>query len=868
MMKYSLFLSVFLLVGVIFIGSLNVNASCPAFPGYNVTNYQRYPNDIVVELSLLSPGPYGNDIQNAVVHLSFVNAEVLRVRILDADNQRWEISDIINKLVPSNEPFNSLYETKVHAADPFSFAVIRISDGSVLFNTSPTDENGNCLFNGLIFSDYYIELSTQFESPNPNLYGLGERTTQLRLLNNYTYTIFNKDEGTASTPNINTYGSHPFYMNLDSKTGNAHGVLLLNSNAMDIVIQPQSLTYKVTGGILDLFFFMGPSPLQVIQQYTSVVGKPHMPSYWSLGWHQCRWGYRTLQDTMDVVSNYTYYNIPLETIWNDIDYMDDYKDFTSDPERFPPDQYGAFVDSLHANNQHYMMIVDPGISNATGYQSYEDLISSGGYIRDAADGVSPVIGMVWPGFTAFPDFFNPDGVSFWQQQLQNWYNVVKFDGIWIDMNEISNFCSGNCWNIDPAPQPGFDPNFPPYIPGGIQLSDRTINMSSIQSTAYGDVLHYNIHNLYGYSEGVATRRALENIQGTRSTIISRSTFAGAGYHYSHWLGDNKSTYQDLYYSIPGILLMNMFGVPLVGADIGGFNGNSNGPLLARWMQLGNFYPFSRNHNTYNGVPQEPYVFGEQVMNISIAAINMKYTLLPYYYTLFHFAHTQGNPVVRPLFFEYSNDENTVAIDQQFLLGSHIMVSPVLVEDAVTVNAYFPDDTWYDFFSGELMTYSGQNATLDAPLEVIPVHLRAGAIIPTQPTYNYEKPANGVPITTTIARTLPFELIVSLDQGIYAYGQLYLDDGISLDTYENGFYSLIEFELTSDSVTFKLSSTIDTNGYDASHLNIGSIKVYGATSLPSNVVVNGQSITTYQFNNYLLIENLEIPLSETFEIDWS
>jgi len=865
-MKYSSIISTFvlLLLGIVSLSSF-VNASCPTYAGYQVTSLQQYPNQFVAQLALLSPGPYGNDIQNVIVNAIFVNSQVLRVKIYDADNSRWEISDIINKLTPSTTPFTPEYEVKFFN-NPFGFAVIRVSDGSILFNTSPTG-TGNCLFNGLIFSDYYIELSTSFENINPNLYGLGERTTQLKLSNNITYTIFNKDEGTASTPNINTYGSHPFYLNLDTTTGNAHGVFLLNSNAMDIVIQPQSLTYKVVGGILDLFFFMGPTPVQVIQQYTSVVGTPHMPSYWSLGWHQCRWGYHTLQDTMDVVGNYSFYNIPLETMWNDIDYMDNYRDFSSDPERFPPDQYGAFVDSLHANNQHYMMIVDPGISNTTGYQSYEDLMASGGFIKDGEDGISPAIGMVWPGFTAFPDFFNPAGVSFWKQQLQDWYNVVKFDGIWIDMNEISNFCNGNCWANDPAPQAGFDPNFPPYIPGGIQLSDRTINMSSIQSTPYGDVLHYNVHNLYGYTEGVATRRALESIQGTRSTIISRSTFAGAGYHYSHWLGDNKSTYQDLYYSIPGILMMNMFGIPLVGADIGGFNGNSNAQLLARWMQLGNFYPFSRNHNTYNGAPQEPYVFGEQVLNISIASINLKYTLLPHYYTLFHIAHTQGNPVVRPLFFEYPTDVNTVAIDQQFLLGTHIMVSPVLVQDAVTVNAYFPADTWYDFFTGLSMTYSAANATLDAPLDVIPVHLRGGAIIPTQPTYNYEKPANGIPITTTIARTLPFELIVSLSNG-YAYGQLYLDDGISLDTYEDGFYSMIEFELTSSGSTYKLRSTIDTNGYDASQLNVESIKVYGAPSKPSNVVVNGQSINTYQFNDYLLISNLQVPLSETFEIDWS
>ncbi|KAN0034008.1 hypothetical protein ACTFIV_000488 [Dictyostelium citrinum] len=858
---------VILLVIVLFCVVGSLSASSCKYPGYSTQGVTKTNNGYEATLNLISPGPYGNDIEQLNFQLTFETSQIFRVRITDPNNQRWEVPPTVNQLVGEN-PDSTDYLIEF-TNNPFGFAATRISTGEVLFNTTqPSD----CSFNGLIYSNYYLELSTSFTESNPNIYGLGERTSQLRLFNNFTYTLFAKDQGTASTPNINLYGSHPFYLQLSSSSGNANGVFLLNSNAMDVQLQPNSLTYKVVGGIFDLFFFTGPTPLSVIQQYSQVIGTTHMPSYWSLAYHNCRWGYHSIAETAQVVANYSKYNIPLETMWNDIDYMDSFRDFTTDPVNFAASDYKTFIDSLHANNQHYIMIVDPGISNIEPiYQSHIDLMESGAYIKAGGTDGEPLVGSVWPGYVNFPDFLHPNGTEFWTQQFERFYQTVQFDGVWIDMNEISNFCDGNCFNNThtPMPPPQFDPNYPPYIPGGVPLYSKTINMTSLQ---YNDTLVYNSHSLYGYTEGLATQLAVQSILGTRSTIISRSTFPGTGAHFAHWLGDNDSTFTDMYYSIPGMLAMNMFGIPMVGADICGFNGNSNAELCGRWLQLGCFYPFTRNHNTFLGAPQEPWVFGQEVVDISIKAINGKLTLLPFYYTLFHISHVSGDPVVRPLFFEYPSDPKTFAIDQQFLVGTSLMVSPVLTQGATTVNAYFPNDIWYEYgANGSLVQSVGTYQTLDAPFDVINVHMRGGNIIPTQPTFSYVPPEDGIPITTKISRTLPFELVIALDSSLQATGQLFLDDGESIQTYADNKYSFIQFDVVSStsSSVYKLQSTILNNNYNGTAaLIINSIQIYGSPSV-KQVIVNGNPINTFNAvtDTTLSVSNLSLNLDESFEVDF-
>jgi alpha-glucosidase (family GH31 glycosyl hydrolase) len=270
------------------------------------------------------------------------------------------------------------------------------------------------LFLSVTFEDQYLQIGTQLPS-NPNIYGLGEHVCPLRLTSGQTYTMWNFD--TATPVNLNLYGSHPFYLDLRS-SGLAHGVFLRNSNGMDVSLNDQSLSYKVIGGILDFYFFLGPQPEAVIEQYQEVIGHPALPPYWALGFHQSRYGYPNVETLEAVVGNYSSNKLPLDTMWTDIDYMDQYKDFTLDPNNFAEDKMQQFVANLHSDGQHYVVITDPGIKNENGYKPYDDGVNAGVFIRDKNNNF--FVGKVWPGNTVFPDFFHP-GVA-----LQQYCVIILF----------------------------------------------------------------------------------------------------------------------------------------------------------------------------------------------------------------------------------------------------------------------------------------------------------------------------------------------------------------------------------------------------------------------------------------------------------
>jgi len=234
------------------------------------------------------------------------------------------------------------------------------------------------------------------------------------------------------------------------------------------------------------------------------------------------------------------------------------------------------------------------------------------------------------------------------------------------------------------------------------------------------------------------------------------------------LGDNWSTFDSMRESIPGILNMNIFGIPFVGADICGFLGDTSEELCARWSAMGAFYPFSRNHNDLHSRPQEPYVW-PSVTRVMKQVLAARYSLLPYYYTLFYQAHTMGGTVARPLFFEFPQDSKTISIDTVFLIGPALLITPIL-QPGDSVTAYFPSATWYDYWNHTALGVSGGYVTLYAPMEHLPVHVRGGYILPMQ------QPGN----TALATRANAFNVLVALDSNVQATGSLCWDDGETLD----------------------------------------------------------------------------------------
>lgn len=552
---------------------------------------------------------------------------------------------------------------------------------------------------------------------------------------------------------------------MEIRDGKAHGILLLNSNGMDILLQPGFITYRVLGGVFDFYVFAGPTPQDVLRQYLEVVGKPAMMPYWSFGWHQCRWGYKSLDEVKTVVRKYNESGIPLETMWMDIDYMDGYKDFSFDPVRFPWQKVREFKNELERNHQKMVVIVDPGIKIEAGNPTFERGLRDSVYMKNIRNGNQSFVGSVWPGKTVFPDWLNPKTENWWTEEIKQWFAQVPLDGLWLDMNEIANFCNGDCnfptpsreqMKMDYSAFPGvgihgsqFNPHYPPYkIDNGgrgqeLILEHRTAPMDAVY---HGDLLEYFMHNLYGRMEVETTYHSLKKLYPKdRPFLLTRSTFAGSGRFSAHWLGDNWSTWESLRLSLPGVLnFASLFGMPMVGADICGFLENASEELCIRWTQMGSVvYPFARNHNWNEGTPQEPYLWPNVVEASKKYLHGVRYKLLPYWYTLFSRAHHYSeSAIVRPLLFEFADPESelsslydaeqVLSIDRQVLVGPGLLVSPVLDPGSRSVRAFFPRGTWYDYFTGTLFAdhaEQGQWRDIDAPLNVLPLHVRGGFLIP-------------------------------------------------------------------------------------------------------------------------------------------
>ncbi|MCL4124434.1 UNVERIFIED_CONTAM: hypothetical protein GTU68_019351, partial [Idotea baltica] len=692
----------------------------------------------------------------------------------------------------------------------------------------------------LIFSDQFLQLSTLL--PSSFVYGLGQHLEGL-LLDTYwkRRVLWNADA--IPQPESNLYGSHPFYMVLEP-AGAAHGVFLLNSNAIEVILQPTpALTFRATGGILDLYVFLGPSPDQVISQYTEVIGRPFLPPYWSLGYHQCRFGYKSVEETKKVWKRTRDAGIPFDVQWNDIDYMERQNDFTIDPLAFA--DLPEFVDELHQVGMRYVIITDPGISAGEDpgtYAPFDLGIKDDVFVKNSSG--LPFVGKVWnPTATVFPDFTRPNAVLYWTSLIAAFRDRLPFDGLWIDMNEPSNFWDGQKHGC-PKNSSLEHPPFLPHVNGRL-LSHKTLCMTARHYIGP----HYDVHNLYGISEAIATNAALKMTKGTEAPfIISRSSFPGLGKFAGHWSGDVYSDWFNLWKSIGSVLTANLLGIPMAGADICGFNGNTTAALCNRWMQLGAFYPFSRNHNTDDGIDQDPVALGELVVRSSVKALTQRYTLLPFLYTLFAKAHSSGIPVARPLFFKYPQDSETYAMDTQFLWGNELMIIPVLEENATSVEAYFPEGKWYDWYSGHVVSSSGQEyLSLPAALDTIPLVVAGGSVLPCQ------NPAN----TTTQSRLNPFGLVIALNEDGQASGELVWNK-----PQDPGFT-----EWTFRAISNHFTAVPVLHKPDEEVLTLEWITFYGVTSKVFLVKVNGAEVNyTYSaVSQTIRISNMAVNFKEPISV---
>lgn len=766
----------------------------------------------------------------------------LHVKITDAKSDRFEPFFPVISPADCKSFDNTQYQVRI-SEGKMGFQIVRTSNNKVIFDSED--------IGGLTYSNQFLQINAKLP-PDSALFGIGERQSPMQInTSEYsTFTLWNRDA--APTDKINLYGAHPFLMirdDFDSGRSKWHGLFLLNSNAMDIVTQPgPAITFRTIGGIFDFYWFMGETPFKVTQQYLEVIGRPRMPPYWALGFHLCKFGYGSLENTFRVFNRTRSAGIPFDVQWNDLDYMDRNNDFTIGPSFR---NLANFVDMLHSIGMHYIPLIDPGVSAGEKqgeYEPYDYGLKLGIFVTDEKN--KPFLGKVWNGVsTVWPDFTHPKAVEYWILMLKKLHSQVPFDGAWIDMNEPSNFYDGTKKGCSKNSL-----NFPPYLPNvlGGSLFSKTL----CPSAKHYKGTHYDIHNMYGISEAAVTSFAMTEIRtGKRPLTISRSTFPGHGHYSAHWTGDVFSTWNDMKLSIAQMLNFNMFGIPLVGADICGFNGNTTVELCARWSQLGAFYPFSRNHNSDDTIEQDPVILGSSVVEAAKKALKVRYSLLPYLYYLFFDAHVHGNTVARPVFYEFPNDETALQLETQFMWGSCLMFVPVLDEGKTDVDGYFPVGKWYDWHSNQ--TFNAIQPlveTLDAPLDVIPVFIRGGCILPTQVPKS----------TTTESRKTPLTLRVYLDTHGIGRGSVYFDDGDYLYAIDEEKFTLATFNVKEKS----LSGTIHKSGYHDIPALSGVI-IYGDCEVVSEVTVNGKLWNNFIYDEKSCVLTVAVNQSilEEFSMSW-
>ncbi|KAN0082905.1 glycoside hydrolase family 31 protein [Tylopilus felleus] len=919
-------------------------------PGYNLRSLVESGNGLTAQLTLAGPScnAFGQDIAQLTIQVIYQSSTTLHVKIFDAAEQQFTIPEsIVARPSAPAESYTSTSDLLFnYDSSPFAFWITRRSepDAMPLFDTRisslpPTPipplnaSDPRTAFDAfpLVFEDQYLQVASALPY-GTNIYGLGEVIASSGFRRDIGV---NGGNGTVQTSwatglldpiDENLYGVHPIYIehrfNDTTNKSSSSGVLLMSSSGGDIFLQtpPNSnvsfVEYRMIGGILDFYFFSGPTPSEVIAQYGAIIGYPMWQPAWAFGFHLCRWGYTDIWELKDVVQEMRAANIPQEVQWVDIDLFHAHRDFTMDPARFPPEEVKKFIRDLTANNQYFIPIVDAAISvthNSTDvYHPFTRGVEQDVWVRNP-DG-SLYIDAVWPGYTVFPDWFSTKVQSFWREALTNWSELgVGFSGIWLDMNEASTFCGYSCgtganvsallpknmagrvlkewpecynatiwgtsgnmtiddvstdlctttvtWTIPTdfgwpvmATQ-GIHIDDPPYtIHNAVGgLSARTI---ATNATHQDGSVELDVHNMYGLMEEKLTYLALQDIfPDRRPFLISRSTFPSAGKWTGHWLGDNHSKWHYMYLSIQGILQFQIYQIPFVGADTCGFYGNTDEELCNRWMQLSAFTPFYRNHNTYGAIPQEPYRW-LSVAEASRTAIAVRYALLPYWYTLFANASIAGFPPVRALFYEFPDERELFAIDRQWLIGRDILVTPVLTPGATTVDGMFPGRgrvVWRDWYTHAAVDATPTSpTTLDAPIGHINVHVRDGAAL-----LLHHRPA----YTIAETRAGPYALLVSLDRAGTAFGTAYVDDGVSPPPTRNRTWTFSAAEGV---------LRIRSRGTDVVQPMLTRITVLGVPA-PSVVQVHGRVVGAWRYNastEELVVYDVAIDLGEDTDVVWS
>jgi alpha-glucosidase len=628
--------------------------------------------------------------------------------------------------------------------------------------------------------------------------GLGEKTGNLNRRGEG-YTNWNTDYFGYPTNADPIYMTTPMYIGLHSSTGKQliYGIFMDNSYKSHFnfgASNDRFSSFTAEDGDMNYYFIYHTSIAGIIESYTELTGRITMPPLWSLGFQQCRYSYYPDKEVLRVAETFREKQIPADVMYLDIHYMDKYKIFTWNQERFPKPK--EMLSTLKNNGFHTVVIVDPGIKVEKGYSAYEEGFLQNLFLKYPDN--TNFTGQVWPGWCHFPDFTNPATRTWWGNSFKG-YIQDGISGFWNDMNEPAS------WGQ----------RFPDLV---------EFSLDGLGGT------HRRGHNIYGMQMARATfegTKALMN--GERPFILTRAGYSGVQRYSAVWTGDNVSSDDHMMLGVRLLSSMGLTGIPFVGMDIGGFSGNPSKELFARWISIASFSPLCRAHVCVDNKDQEPWSFGEKVEDISRNYLNLRYTLLPYLYTSFYEAHTTGMPIWRSLAIQYPFDNRVYdgRYQHQFTIGQGLMIAAVNSQQEFT-KVFLPDNEniWYDFYNDKKLV-GDQETLVEAPLDRLPVFVKGGSIIPMQSLIQHteQKPSDTL-----------FVHVWQTDKGNFS--QIYYEDDGKTYAYEQGlFYKrMIKYNADKKSIHFHKVQGGSTSKF--SHIKV---LIHGMNTPSLQSKVNGKSL---------------------------
>jgi len=605
---------------------------------------------------------------------------------------------------------------------------------------------------------------------------------------------YNTDNPSYNNNSDRLYSTNPFYIGLHDKL--AYGIFMDNSSKSLFNFgagNNRFSSFTASCGEMNYYFIYHFSIKDIIKSYTWLTGRTPLPPMWSLGYQQCRWSYFPDAELLSTAAKFRERHIPIDMIYLDIHYMDEYKVFTWNSQRFPDPK--GMVDKLSNMNMHLAVIIDPGVKISDHYPVYQQGLDSSIFIK-YPDGTN-YSGQVWPGWCNFPDFTMPKAREWWGNWIKT-YADLGITGFWNDMNDIS------VWGKE--------------VPSLLNLNWDGHNTTYRQAK-----------NVYGSQMARSTYEgAKKYMKGERPFVLTRSGYSGLQRYTAIWTGDNQSNEDHMLLGVRLINSLGLSGVSFAGMDIGGFSGNPTQSLYTRWMEIGAFLPLYRAHTSFNTNREEPWDFGEVYEDIARRYIGFRYQLLPYIYSNFYESSQNGMPVMRSLAIEYPNDSIIYEDDyqQEYLFGPSVLVVPCKSTETIT-KVYLPKGDWYDLFSDK--TYAGnQSIVTESGLNKLPSFIKAGSIIPMQKLVESTSDKS--------TDTLFVHLYAGKDKNQYQY---YEDDSRTYNYQQGDFYKrLIQYDPQNSSLSFnKKEGSFETK------FNVITMVLHGFTSENvQNLTVNGNPKT--------------------------